>query len=60
MQCACKERLVNSGHLQNLSLLIVPDNQQAFSIHTLPQHLRLTVVRHLDPEHQTILKAKIF
>lgn len=58
MQCACKERLVDSGHLQSLSLFVVPHNQQAFSIHTLPQHLRLPVVRHLDPKHQAVLKAR--
>lgn len=46
---------MNSGHLQSLSLLIVPRNQHPLSGHTLPQHLRLAVIRHLDAEHQAVL-----
>lgn len=55
MQCAGKQGLVNGGHLQSLSLLVVPYNQEPLCIHTLPQHLRFTVVRYLDAEQQAIL-----
>lgn len=55
MQCAGEQRLVNGGHLQSLRLLVVPHNQQALGIHALPQHLGLTMICHLDAEHQAIL-----
>ena len=55
VQQASEQRLVKSGHLQSLSLFIVPHNQHPLSGHALPQHLRLTVIRHLDAEHQAVL-----
>lgn len=57
MQSTGKQRLVNGGHLQSLSLLVVSYDQQPFGIHILSQNLRLTMVRHLDAEHQAILET---
>lgn len=55
MQRAREQRFVNGGHLQSLSFLVVPHNQHPLSGHALPQHLRLSVVRHVDPEQQAPL-----
>lgn len=46
---------MNGGHLQSLSLLVVPYNQHPLSIYALPQHLRLSMVCYLDAEHEAIL-----
>lgn len=59
MQHAGEQRLVKSGHLQSLSLFIVPHNQHPLSVHALPQHLRLAVIRHLDAEHQAVLDTMV-
>lgn len=50
---------MKSGHLQSLSLFIVPHNQHPLSVHALPQHLRLAVIRHLDAEHQAVLDMMV-
>ena len=55
MQGAGKQGLVHGGHLQGLGRLIVPDHQQPVGGQALPQHLGLTVVRHVDAKRKAVL-----
>lgn len=55
MQGAGEEGFVLGLELQCLCFCIISLNQHALGGHAFPQHLRLSVVRYLDAEHQSVL-----